>query len=232
MNLRASYGLGLLLWLVASPMLGPAAAQDVPEDERHDQYHQRDQHIQGVLGDVVVDRIDVIAGQVAEAYPGPHPQGRANGVEDQETPPVHAADAGDDAVRLAQALDEPRQHDDLAAVVREEALRSGQPLLGEEHVPAPSQGQRPAAEMPDGEADIVSDHGCGEADQPDRHDIKLLMPRVDGRGDQDGLAGDRYAEVFEHDQDEDRPVSELIERPGQGIEEARHRRGSGEVVHG
>ena len=44
--------------------MGGAAAtvQDVPDDERHEQYHQRDQRVQGVLGDVVVDRVDVIAG--------------------------------------------------------------------------------------------------------------------------------------------------------------------------
>jgi len=35
---------------------------------------------------------------------------------------VHTADAGDDSVRLAQALDEPRNDNDLAAVPVEKNL--------------------------------------------------------------------------------------------------------------
>jgi hypothetical protein len=123
MNLRTGYGLGFLLWLAGRPVLGPAAtAQDVPEDERHDQYRQRDQHVVGVRGDVVVDRVDVAAGRIADGHPGSHPQSGTDGVEEDKTPPVHAADAGDDSVRLAQSLDEPRNHDDLATVPVEKDL--------------------------------------------------------------------------------------------------------------
>jgi hypothetical protein len=123
MNPSAGLGLAVLLRLAGSPLGCPTAApQDVPDDERRDQYHHRDQRVVGVGGDVVVDRVDVIAGRIADGHPGPHPQRGTDGVEEQETPPVHTADAGDDSVRLAQALDEPRNHDDLAAVPVEKNL--------------------------------------------------------------------------------------------------------------
>src|SRR3984957_10524095 len=235
LNLRILLGPRIFLSLVlrGNRRSGAAAtAQDMPDDERDDRDDHRDQHVQRVLGDVVVDRVDVIAGQVAEAHPGPDPQSRAECVEAQETPPVHAGDAGDDSVRLAQALDEPRDHDDLAAVPLEEALGLGQPLLGQPHVAPPSQRQRTAAEMPDGEPDVVPDDGRGEADDPDGYDVELLMAGVDGGRDQDGVAGDGYAEVLKGNQGQDRPVPVVIERPGQGIEKAWHRRWPGEVRHG
>ena len=94
----------------------------MPDDERHDQHHHCDQRIVGVGGDVVVDRVDVAAGRIADGHPGPHPQSGTDGVEEEETPPVHTADAGDDSVRLAQALDEPRNDNDLAAVPVEKNL--------------------------------------------------------------------------------------------------------------
>jgi hypothetical protein len=50
-------------------------------------------------------------------------------------------------------------HDDLAAVAVEEALASVQSLLGEEDIAAPAHGQRAAAEVPDGEADVVAQDG-------------------------------------------------------------------------
>jgi len=222
MNTSTAGGFGVLPRLLCCPVGCPAAtAHDVPDDERQEQYRQRDQRVQGVLRDVVVDRADVVAGQVAEAHPGPHPQSGAECVEDQETPPVHAADAGDDSVGLAQALNEPRDHNNPRAVVIEEVFGFGQPFLGEEYVPAPSQGQRTAAEMPDGEADVVPDDGRDEAYETDQYDVEPARACEDRGGDENGLAGDGYAEVFERDQEQDRPVAVVLEVGCHDIEKAR-----------
>jgi formiminotetrahydrofolate cyclodeaminase len=80
---------------------GPAAAQQMAGDESEYDHHGHDQRVVGVAGDVTVNRVDVAAGQVADTDPGPHPQRGAERVEDEETQPAHAADAGDDPVRLA-----------------------------------------------------------------------------------------------------------------------------------
>jgi hypothetical protein len=201
-------------------------------DEGDDGHRGRDQHVEGVAGDVAVDRADVAAGQVAQADPGSRPQRGAEGVEGQETPPVQAGDPGHDPVGLAQSLDEPGQRDDPGAVPVEEVSGPVQPLLGQEHVTTPSQGQRPAAEVPDDEADVVADHGGGEGDNADRHDVEPAGTRVDRRGDQDGLAGHGYPEVLDQDEQQDRPVPEVIKRPGQGVEEAGQRRRRGHHAYG
>ena len=80
-----------------------------------------------------------------------------------------------------------------------------QPLLGEEYVAAPPQGQRAAAEVPDGEADVVSDHGRGETDEADRHDVEPAGARVDRGRDEYDLAGHRYPEVLDHDEQQHGP---------------------------
>jgi hypothetical protein len=77
-----------------------AAPPQSPDDVGDEQHHHCDHHVVGVLRDVVVDRGDVVSGEVAEAGPGPYPQGGTERVEGEETPPVHAADAGDYPVRL------------------------------------------------------------------------------------------------------------------------------------
>src|SRR5262249_52980968 len=68
-----------VLGLLGFPALGfpalsfPALAQPVRDvaDERH---RQRDQQVGGILRDVVIDRCDVLAGEVADADPGADPQ--------------------------------------------------------------------------------------------------------------------------------------------------------------
>lgn len=203
---------------------GPAAAQQMAGDESDDDDPGRDHRVKGVAGDVAVDRADVAAGQVAQADPGPHPQRGAERVEGQETPPVQAGEAGHDPVHLAQSLDEPGHRDDPGAVPVEKARGPVQPRLGQAHVTAPPQGQWPTAEVPDGEADVVADHGRGEADDADHHHVEPAGARIDRGGDQYRLAGHGYPEVLDQDEQQDSPVPEVIERSGQGVEEAGQRR--------
>jgi hypothetical protein len=148
----------------------------------------------------VVNGGDVVSGEVADGDPGPYPQRRADGVEKREPQPVHAGDAGDDPVRLAQALDEARERDHDGAAAVEEGLSLVQPLFGQEHVLAPSQGQRASPEMPDGEADVVADNGRDEPHHADGHDVEPARARVDRPGDQDCLAGRRDTEILQQDQ--------------------------------
>ncbi len=63
----------------------PAAAQQMAGDESEYDHPGHDQRVIGVAGDVAVDRVDVAAGQVADADPGPHPQRGAERVEDEKT---------------------------------------------------------------------------------------------------------------------------------------------------
>ena len=92
------------------------AARDVREHE----CAESDRKVGAIASGVAVDRVDVAAGEVANAGPHRDPQCRADRVADQEFRPAHARGAGDNAVGLAQALNEPRDDDDLAAMAVEE----------------------------------------------------------------------------------------------------------------
>ena len=133
---------------------------------------------------------------------------------------MHAGNAGDDAVRLAQALDEARERDDDGTAPVEEALGLVESLLGQEHILAPPKGQGAAAEVPDGEADVVAENGCQERHDPDKHDVEPARACVDGSGDQYRLAGHGNAEVLQHDQQADRPDAVMLQGGRQRIKEA------------
>jgi predicted secreted hydrolase len=137
---------------------------------RRDQDADRDREVGVVTREVVIDGIDVAAREVADARPHRHPQCRSDGVEDQEAPPVHAADTGDDAVGLAQALDEACDDDDLAAVSIEEAGCLVDALRGEEYIAPVAVDEPAAAKVTDGKAGVVAQHGGEEPDQPDEVD--------------------------------------------------------------
>ena len=96
-----------------------------------------------------------------------------------------------------------------------------QSLLGQEDVLAPPQGQRAAAEMPDGEADVVADHRRHESHQADQHDIELARAGVDRGGDQYGLTGHRDPEILDRDQEQDGPVTVVPEVGPHDVQEAR-----------
>jgi hypothetical protein len=80
--------------------------------------------------------------------------------------------------------------------------------------------------MPDGEADVVADDGGREANEADRLRAEPARARVDRGSDEHGLAGHGNPEVLQHDEEQDGPVTEVVQRPGQRVEEAGQRRGS------
>jgi hypothetical protein len=65
--------------------------------------------------------------------------------------------------------------------------------------------------MPDGEADVVSEDGRDEAHDPHRHDVEPACAREDRGGDEYGLAGYRDPEVLDQYQEQDSPVSVVVE---------------------
>ena len=211
-RLARTFALGCLIRLAGRGRgRGRAAPSAAPDDVPNDQHHQRGEHVVRVQRDVVVDGGDVVAGEVADGDPGPHPQRRADGVENKEAQPVHAGDAGDDPVRLAQTLDEARERNDDSAAAVEEVLGLVQPLLGQEHIFTEPQGQRATAEVPDGEADVVAGHRGDEGHDAEGDDVDPARAREDRPGDQDRLAGHRDTEVLQRDQQADRPEAVMLQ---------------------
>src|SRR3954447_20412521 len=135
--------------------------------------HEDDARTDGEVGEVTLDRLDVVARDVTERGPEGDPQGRAQRVEQHEACPVHPGDAGDDAVELAQTFDEARDHDDLAAVPIEELLRAVQPLAGEEHPLAVALDQLATTEPADRITHVVAGHSSEERDDPDEEDVEV-----------------------------------------------------------
>src|SRR4029077_8910277 len=85
-------------------------------DHNYDNDDERPDGVPLVPLEGVVDLDDVLAGEVSERAPGSHPQHRAQRVVAQEFQPVHAKDACEEPVDLAQAIDEAGDRDDLAAI--------------------------------------------------------------------------------------------------------------------
>ena len=139
------------------------------------------------------------------------------------------ADAGDDAVRLAQALDEARDDDDLAAVAVEEARGLLQTLGRQEDVAAVPFGERTAAEVADREADVVAKQRAKEAQQGDEHDAEPTGARIDGGQDQDGLARDGHAEVLDQHQADDGEITVVVQGGLERVQYTRQMLGHGGV---
>ena len=101
----------------------------------------------------------------------PAPQGGAEHVEGEEPQPHHLGHPGDDAVDLAQSLDETGDGDHLAAVAAKEPLRGIQACGGEENVAAPSEHQRAATEMPDRKPDVVPGDRSEQREETQHNDV-------------------------------------------------------------
>jgi 8-oxo-dGTP diphosphatase len=138
---------------------GQAPAAQPDRDQGGEQHDGGDDHIQRVPLRVVVDRLDVVAREVAGADPGPDPQARAQQVVGGELAWVHSADAADDPVELAQPDDEPGDHHDDPAVSVDGLLGLRQVMLPDEHPPAVADHERAAREAADG----VPDGGTDDA---------------------------------------------------------------------
>ena len=203
---------------------GPPVPAHPDADPGRDHDRRHDRRVQRVPRNVVVDRGDVLAREIPCAHPRPDPQCGAKRVEGQELEPFHLRDAGDEPVRLPESLDEPRHHDDLAAVPVEEALRFFEPLGGEEDVLAPAFRQCAPAEPPDRVPDIVTGHGGAEANQADRDHVEPSGPGEDGGRDEYRLARHRDPEVLDQHKEENRPQPVVPKRRREGVEEARQDR--------
>src|SRR5207248_521706 len=135
--------------------------------------------------------------------------------------PMHATDPRDDAVGLAETLDEARHDDDPRATALEEVRGLVEPFGSKKDVAPVALDERPPAEVTDRKADVVAYHRAEEAEQTHQPDLQAAGARVDGAEDQDGLARDRYAEVLQQHETGDREVAVLIEYGPERVQEAR-----------
>jgi hypothetical protein len=201
-------------------------AADSRPDQQADRHHrQRGQFVAPEPGDGRVERGDVMAGQITDGGPHADPEGRADRVQDQEPDEAHPGHAGDDAVGLAQYVDEPGDRDDLAAVPGEEPLRPGHPVRWQQHVPA-EPGQQPvAAVAADDPANAVARHRGRERDHGHHRDVQPARARVERSSDHHRLARHRDAEVLQQQQKADRAVPVPVQIGRDGFEQARQYRG-------
>src|ERR1039457_362921 len=222
---RAGADLALALALAVAAAAA-AAAQRIAGDEAHDENGQGDQCVERVPRGVLVDHRDATAREIPHGRPHCHPGDGANGVAGQKQRPAHAGDAGHQPDGLAQPLDKTGHHDHEPAAPVDESLGLVQALAGHPHVAAVAQHEHPAADAADRVADGAPGDGCRHRDQPDGHDVEPASARIDGSGDEDGLAGyHRDADAFHANQQRDPEVAVAVA-------EQRRQRGEdgGEVV--
>ncbi len=199
-------------------------------EEAEPQEDQRNEPVEAGTRERVVDGRDVAPCDGTDRHPDADPQRGAERVEGEEPSPVHLGDAGDDAVRLSQALDEARDHDDRRSAPLEELLRAIEPLRCQQDVAAPAIDERSPTEPADHEAEVVPEHRCAECHQRDEDHVEPPSACVDRRGDHDRLARYGDAEVLEEEEPSDREVAvvvedrcEALEDPGQLRERRGHR---------
>ena len=169
--------------------------------QQSDGHHgQGGQFVTAEAGDGRVEGADVPPGQVADGRPGADPERGADRVQGQEAAKAHPGQAGQDAVGLAQAVDEAGHQDDLAAVPVEELLYPGHPMRRQQHEPAEPGQQPPPAVAADEPPDAVAQYRGRERDHRHQHDVQPARAREDRRGDQHRLARDRDPEVLQQEQ--------------------------------
>src|SRR5262249_45995459 len=133
----------------------------------------------------------------------------------------------DDAVRLAQAFDEARDDDDLAAVTVEETGGLVQPLGRQKDVAAVPFGERTAAEMADREAEVVTQQRAAEGQQRRQCDVEPAGGGIHGGQDQDGLARKRDDEVLDKHQAQHGEIPVVVQRGFEVVQYARQVLGHG-----
>lgn len=75
-------------------------------EQRGDNDGEGEEQVGLVADGPLIEGVDIGAGRVSEAAPHPDPQDRSEGVEGQEGASGHVAGTGEDAVGLAQTVNE------------------------------------------------------------------------------------------------------------------------------
>ena len=200
-----------------------AAHSHSRQQGEHDE-GERGQFVAAEAGNGRVERGDVVAGQIADCGPDPHPEGRTHRVQDQKPREAHPGHPGNEPIGLAQHADKPGERDNLAAVSSEERFCPGHPMRGQQDIPA-KPGQQPAATVTaDEPADVVARHRGHECDHGHHRDVQPARARVDRSSDHHCLARDRHAEVLQQKQRAHRDVPVLVQVRRDGGEQAGQRR--------
>jgi hypothetical protein len=82
----------------------------------------------------------------------------------------------------------------------------------QEDVPPESMDERAAAEVADGESDVVADDRADHRHQDHQRDVHVARAREDRRGDQYGFAGYRHAEILEEHEAADGQIAVVFEQ--------------------
>jgi hypothetical protein len=160
------------------------------------------------------------------ARPHGDPDRSPEAVVDQEAATFHAGGARDDPVEFAQPDDKPRDHDKDAPVLHDDCLGTVEMMRTDEHVPAVPQDDGTAAEPADGVANLCAGKAAHRGDHADDGDVQTGPARAseDRSGDQAKLARHhRDADVLQEQEQGDRPVSVVVQRAYNGLEEAGQR---------
>ncbi len=123
---------------------------------------------------------------------------------------MKAGYAGDDAVGLAQALDEARDGHDLAAVPLKEPLHVVEALADQEDVPPRAQDEPASPEMPDRKPMLSPVTAAANAITATSNTFSRPRPGIHGGGDQDRFARHRHPEVLQQDQARHRDVAIVV----------------------
>ena len=202
-----------------------------PPDVHNHQDNDHDRQIRVVARGWTVNRVDMAAREVADAGPHQHPECGAECIEDEKPRPAHAGRPGDDAVRLTQALDEPRDHDDLATVTVKEARGFVESLRREKDVAVVALDEGTPADVAEGKPDVVAQNCAAEAEERHEHDAQLPGARIHGSENERGLARNGHPEVLDEDQTQHGQVAELIESRLEAVEHPRQVLGHGGSIH-
>src|SRR5260221_3131507 len=137
-------------------------------------------------------------------------------IESKEAAPIHLIDAGEQRGEGTEHGNEPPKEDDLAAMLVEQVHAELHLGLVEMEVAAITQQQLVAELAADPVANIVPEHGAGRRGRYHQGDVEVMRSsRIDRRGQQHRLAGNRNADAFDADEQHDGPITvgryELVE---------------------
>lgn len=91
----------------------------------------------------------------------------------------------------------------------------------QEHVTAVAVDQSAAAEVPDGEADVIAGHGGDNGDRPNCEDVEPTGACVDRTENQDRFTGDGQPEILDQHEAGYREVAVVTERRLEAVQHAR-----------
>lgn len=169
--------------------------------------------------------LETVAKGISRQAVSRSPDNASGRIEEQESSPVHAIDAGEKGCECAQHGHEPAEEHDLAAMSRKEVLPELDVALVDSCQMATAEQKRvpesPAEYIPDAIADDRADRGR----QDDELDVQpMRRAGEDRRGDERGFAGHWNPHALQRHSDGDNPVSVGRDQGGELLRHWRYAR--------